>query len=223
VNATHTSPPAPSSATPNTSHSFASSSSSSYSSADAQFGIGLSLLQDLANGIDSSDEDEEDDIWRRLRYSRWSIGKDDDETAAYKSALRRAGDRKQDGMESEDGTVEGLMYARSEDDHDQQEPMTLEGGRPSPITTSPQSSPSNALLSPTTSPTSPSFTGPNERERRPSLTPSAESTGSWEGRIGYLRILSVFEVLDGERDANVFPVLCQRGVWVTPTPPVPEL
>ena len=33
------------------------------------------------------------------------------------------------------------------------------------------------------------------------------------GRIGYLRRLSVFEVLDGEQDVNVFPLLCQRGVW----------
>jgi hypothetical protein len=84
ANAAQTSPSAPSSATPNTSHSFASSSSStSYdrrSSADAQVGIGLSLLQDLANGMDSSDEDEdeEDDARRRLRWSVHSggLGKD---------------------------------------------------------------------------------------------------------------------------------------------------
>jgi len=87
ANATHTSPPAPSPATLNTSRSFASSSSSSYdwcSSADAQVGIGLSLLQDLANGMHSSDkdEDEENDIRRRLRYSRWSVGKDEDHAAA---------------------------------------------------------------------------------------------------------------------------------------------
>jgi hypothetical protein len=38
-------------------------------SADAQVGIGLSLWQDLANGMDSSDEEEgqKDDIRRRLR------------------------------------------------------------------------------------------------------------------------------------------------------------
>ena len=85
--ATQSSPPPPSAATSNTSHSFASSSSSPYnqrSSADAQVETGLSLLQDLANGMDSSDEDEDedDDIRRRLRYSRWSMGKEDDDSAA---------------------------------------------------------------------------------------------------------------------------------------------
>jgi hypothetical protein len=57
ANTAQTSPPAPSSATPNITYSFASSPSTSYdrrSSADAQVGIGLSLLQDLANGMDSS-------------------------------------------------------------------------------------------------------------------------------------------------------------------------
>ena len=45
------------------------------SSADTQVGIGLSLLQDLANGMDSSDEEqhEYDDVRRRLGYSRWSV------------------------------------------------------------------------------------------------------------------------------------------------------
>ena len=46
--------------------------------------IGLFLLRDLTNGMDSSDEEEqeEDNNWRRLRYSRWSVGKNDD-SAAY--------------------------------------------------------------------------------------------------------------------------------------------
>jgi len=140
--------------------------------------------------MDSSDEDEdeEDEVRRRLRYSRWGIhsgtGKDDTE-AAYKAALGRVGHRTQDSMESQDGTVEGLMYARSEDDsHEEasqrlQQPTTttLEPGKPS---ISPQS-PSNAHLSPTISPVSPSFSGTNERERCPPLAPSAVSTGSWEG------------------------------------------
>jgi len=91
VNATHTSPPAPSLATPNTSRSFASSSLSSYdwrSLTDAQVGIGLSLLQDLANGMDSSDEDEdeEDDIRRRLRYSKSSVGRDEDDAVRGRQA-----------------------------------------------------------------------------------------------------------------------------------------
>ena len=69
------------------SSSFASSSSSSYdwhSLADAQVGNGLSLLQHLTNGMDFLDE-----------------------AAAYKAALGWVGHRAQDG------TVEGLMYARS--------------------------------------------------------------------------------------------------------------
>jgi len=70
------------------SSSFASSSSSSYdwhSLADAQVGNGLSLLQHLTNGMDFLDE-----------------------AAAYKAALGWVGHRTQDGM------VEGLMYAHSE-------------------------------------------------------------------------------------------------------------
>lgn len=85
-------------------------------------------MQDLANGIDSSDkdEDEEDGVRRKLRYSRWSVhsgggvgkgGSDDnDEATVFKAALARVGHRTQASMESQDGTVEGLMYARSEDD-----------------------------------------------------------------------------------------------------------
>jgi len=55
--------------------------------------------------MDSSDEDEdkEDDSRRRLRYSRWSIGKDDDAAGAYKAALGRVGHRAQDSVESQDG------------------------------------------------------------------------------------------------------------------------
>ena len=99
--------------------------------------------------MDSSDEDEdeEDEVQRRLRYSRWSVhspmGKDNGEAAGYKAALARVGHRTQDSMEA--GTVEGLMYARSEDDeHEEQQPQTttLDASKPSPIpfTTSPQSS-----------------------------------------------------------------------------------
>ena len=71
-------PLVPSSTTPSTSHvshSFMSSSLSSHdwcSSADTQIRIGLSILQDLADGMDSSDKgvDQEDEIQQRLRYSR---------------------------------------------------------------------------------------------------------------------------------------------------------
>jgi len=134
--------------------------------------------------MDSSDEDE--DIRQRFRYSRWSMGKEDDSSAAFKAALGRVGHRTQDSLESQDGTVEGLMYARSDDNEHEEtilQQTTLEARKPSPIpfTTSPQASPSNALLSPTISPISPSFVSTNERERRPSFAPSADSAGSWEG------------------------------------------
>ena len=85
--------------------------------------------------------------------------------------------------------VEGFMYARLEDsEHDDtdHQRMTLEAGKPSLI------SPSNASLFPTASPISPSFSGTNKRERCPSLAPSAESPGSWEGASGiYSRLLMV--------------------------------
>ena len=78
--------------------------------------------------MDSSDEDEdeEDDVRRRLRYSRWSVhsngsGKGDDGAAAYKAVLSRVRHRTQDSIESQ-GTVDGLGYARSEDDdHDHED------------------------------------------------------------------------------------------------------
>jgi hypothetical protein len=67
--------------------------------------------------MDSSDEEkDEEDIWWRPRYSRWSVGKEDDDAAAFKAALGRVGHHTRDSMESQDGTVEGLIYALSEDD-----------------------------------------------------------------------------------------------------------
>ena len=111
--------------------------------------------------MDSSDEDEdkEDDIWQRLRYLRWSLGKDDDGDAAFRAVLGRVVHCAQDSMESQDGMVEGLMYASSEDDEHEEtilQKKTLKARKPSPIpfTTLPQASPSNVLLSPTISPIS---------------------------------------------------------------------
>ena len=229
TNDTPTNPPVPSSATPNTSLSFASSSYDHRSSADAQIGIGLSLLQDLANGMDSSDEDEDeaDEVRRRLRYSRWSVhsplAKDGGEAAGYQTALARVGHRTQDSME--DGTVDGLMYARSEDDEQEEqqtETTILDAGKSSPIpfTTSPQS----ALLSLPSSPISPSLGGTNDRERRPSLAASAASTGSWEGASDiyddyrYSRFSTTSKV--STMSSRVSASGAASGV--TPTPPVPE-
>lgn len=58
------------------------------------------------------DEDEEGDLRRDLRYSRWSVnstglGMDDDEAAAFKAALGRVGNRTQESKESQDGSVQG--------------------------------------------------------------------------------------------------------------------
>jgi hypothetical protein len=63
------------------------------------------------NGMGSSDEedDEEDDIRWWLWCSRWSVGKDEDDAAAYKAALGQVGhctQDSQDSMESQDRTVE---------------------------------------------------------------------------------------------------------------------
>jgi len=106
--------------------------------------------------MDSSDEDEdeEDDIRWRLRYSRWSIGNDDDDAGAYKAALGRVGPRAKDrcGEPGRDGgrvdvcSLRGTTSTRK---------LSSEAGKPPPT------SRSNALLlSPTISPTSPSFMVP---------------------------------------------------------------
>jgi len=83
----------------------------------------------------------------------------------------------------DDGTVVGLMYARSdEDEHEEKQPQTttLDASKPSPIpfTTS--------LLSLPPSPISPSLGGTNDRERRPSLAASAVSLGILGMRVRYL-------------------------------------
>ena len=111
------------------------------------------------------------------------------------------------------------MYARSEDDEQEDtilQRTTLETGKPSPT------SPSNALLWPTTSPISPSFSGTNERERRPSLAASAGSTGSWEGASDIYNDYrySRFSMASKISMSSRFSVNAASGV--APTPPVPE-
>jgi len=75
---------------------------------------------------------------------------------------------------------------------------------------------------PTISPTSPSFIGTNERERRPSLAPSADSAGSWEGASDiyddyrYSRFSRASKMTISSR----LSVNAVSGV--APTPPVPE-
>ena len=62
---------------------------------------------------------------QRLKEPRWGIhssglGKDEDEAAAYKAALGQLGYRIHNSTESQDGTVERLMYARFEDNNHEQ-------------------------------------------------------------------------------------------------------
>ena len=125
--------------------------------------------RDLVNGLDSSDEEDEEEVRRRLRYSRWSVWRDGDDTATHKAALGLVGYRMQDSIESQDRTVEGLIHARSERVMSARivtnrvRRSRLGSLPPIPFTISPQSLSSNALLSPTTLPISPSFGGTNER------------------------------------------------------------
>lgn len=109
--------------------------------------------------------------------------------------------------------------------------MNNSRGSPILFTTSPQSPspPSNALLSPAIKPVSPSFGGPNQRERRPSLATSAASAWSWEGisdiyddyrysrfsKASKMSMSSRFSVNTGVSDSGA-------ASGVAPTQPVPE-
>ena len=79
--------------------------------------------------------------------------------------------------------------------------------------------PSNALLSPTITPM---FIGTNERERCPSLAPSADSAESWEGASDIYDDCqySRFSMASKMSMSSRFSVNAASGV--VPTPPVPE-
>jgi hypothetical protein len=129
---------------------------------DGEVGIGLSLLQDLANELrEGNGDDDDDDKWSRS-------------SGSSSVELRR---HQQSKSDSEDGTVEELNYARDDDDtdsdDDQEAHNQVVSSFPAPPTSLSPSSPSFASISPT----SPTFSS----VRRPSLAPSAASTGSWEG------------------------------------------
>ena len=168
---------------------------------DVEVGIGLSLLQDLANGIDS-DSDDSDDQWPK---SGSAAGTPD--LYPYAAALSRVGHRRDSfGDRTQESTVEGLGYTLSEDDHEKREPAGT-GKHPviventssqttSAVTTR-RASPNlsiysnsnastgrspNIFLPSSTSPISPSFSQSSSTdERRPSLAPSASSASEWEG------------------------------------------
>ena len=116
-------------------------------------------------------------------------------------------------------TVEGLTYARSGRRargklSSSERYLRLENPLLQPLAMffSPQPSP----------PTSPSFIGTNEHQRRPSLAPSADSAGSWEGALDiyddyrYSRFPTASKMLMSSRfSVNAASV-------VTRTPPIPE-
>ena len=146
---------------------------------DVEVGIGLSLLQDLANGVDS-DSDDGDDQWEqhgsRVGHRRDSFGEGNQESM-----------------------VEVLGYTHSEDDYEKRgrkHTVIVENTSSqstSAVTTrraSPNPSISNVstgrnpdiFLPSSSSPIPPSFSrSSSTNERRPSLAPSASSASEWEG------------------------------------------
>ena len=172
---------------------------------DVEVGIGMSLLQDLANGIDS-DSDDGDDQWPKPDQHSSAAGTPD--LYPYVAALNRVGHRRGvSGEGTQESADEGLGYALSEDDHERRE---LAGTRkhavivedtPSQTTsvvTTRRASPNpsiysnfntsngrnlNVLLPSSTSPISPSFSQSSSptNERRPSMAASASSPSEWEG------------------------------------------
>jgi len=162
--------------------------------------------------MDSSDEDEDKDHIRwRLRYSRWSIGKDDDDAGAYKAALGRVGRRAKDSVESQDGgggRVDVCSLRGTTSTRNYHPANHTRGSLKTFSHISFQCPPlSNHLFRIT-------FVHRYQRTRTSSIVTSIRRFGKiLGGRVRYLRRLSVFNVLDGEQDVNVCLVLCQRGVW----------
>ena len=173
--------PQPPSSVPDTSYK-KRSDPQSVGMSDVEVGIGLSLLQDLANGIDS-DSDDGDDQWEQ-----------------HGSRVGRR--RDSFGERTQGSTVEELGYAPLEDDHEKRgrkhaviventssqttSAVTTRRASPNPSI----SSNSNAntdrnpdiFLPSSTSPIPPSFSrSSSTNERRPSLAPSASSASEWEG------------------------------------------
>ncbi|KAF8149384.1 hypothetical protein B0H34DRAFT_733556 [Crassisporium funariophilum] len=180
----------------------------------AEVGIGLSLLQDLANGMDSDDDE---DKWSGS--SKYSAGTPDRDS--YTAAINRVGQRRDSTDEAtQESTVEGLRYADTEDGH-QETLLDITPEASNMATRRPSPNPSDHL-SPATSPISPHFA---ERERRPSLAPSATSTGSWEGasdiyddyrysRYSIASKMSRFSVMGGSAAGGSHSS--------APTPPIPD-
>ncbi|KAF9470703.1 hypothetical protein BDN70DRAFT_659976 [Pholiota conissans] len=158
--------------------------------AAAGVSIGLSLLEGLIGSYSDDESDEDDEP--RSQYSDQG-----NNTMTRNIRDNRISTVSRDSVnESEEGTVEGLGYARSEESHTMHRPRQatyaslaqhdqVENAPREPLPPTTQNH-DPQLLSPATSPTSPSFPiRPSQsasRERRPSLAPSASSVQS--GRSG---------------------------------------
>ena len=166
---------------------------------DVEVGIGLSLLQDLTNGIDDSDSDDGHDRWDQHGSAAGTP-----DISPYAAALNRVGHRRDSfGVGTQESTVEGLGYTtHSEDDHEKREgkytviventpsqttsAVTTRRASPNPSISSNSVASTgrnpNIFLPSSTSPISPSFSrSSSTNERRPSLAPSASSASEWEG------------------------------------------
>jgi hypothetical protein len=168
---------------------------------DVEVGIGLSLLRDLANGIDS-DSDDDDDQWDQHGSA---VGTP--EIFPYTAALNRLGHKRGNFDEgTQESTVEGLGYDHSEDDDKEIEPdgtgkyaviventssqttsaVTTRRASPNPSISSNSNASTgrnpDTFLPTSTSPISPSFSrSSSTNERQPSLALSSSSASEWEG------------------------------------------
>ena len=190
----------PSSSIPDTSHSSYDERSKRNSTgiSDTEVGIGLSFLQDLANGMDS----DSDDGWSKPD----PVADNTPDLGSYPVALSRVGHQRDSlGEATQEGTVEGLGYDRSEEDYLEKElagtakhavimedtpsssAISTRRAPPDPsIYSDPNANTShnpNTVLPSSTVPIPPSFSQSSfpTNERRPSLAPSASSAGGWEG------------------------------------------
>ena len=182
-------------------HSIKERSDPRVGTSDAEVGIGLSLLQDLTNGIDS-DSDDADDQWPKPDQHGSATGSPDH--SSYAAALDRVGHRRDSfGEGTQESTVEGLGYAFSDDDHElagtgkhaviventssqSTSAVTTRRASPNPSIYSNSNASTgrnpNVSLPSSTSPISPSFSrSSSTNERRPSLAPSSSSASEWEG------------------------------------------
>ena len=200
--------PPPSSSVPDTSYSTYDlrSKRNSIGMSETEVGIGLSLLQDLANGMDSdSDSDNGDDQWPKPDQDTPEAGTLDSDS--YVVALSRVGHR--DSSFDEGTTVDGLDYSLSEEGHEEKgEGELAETGKHGVFVEDMASPKTSAITSSRASPHSSIYSNPNPKpshnpstslpssispsfsqssfspdERRPSLVPSATSTTTteWEG------------------------------------------